>query len=155
MAEVTSIEKNGLSVIQNGQRWHSRLACWIKDSVRSFFSPLRKNTRNTAWDQLSADLRKDDTIQLGNKELAQIKIERWQKKGVPLRIVHIRQLLRQLDKNFDYQALGVSVKSVLLSDPEFPDGAPIGLPLPNFRLPTDGAEVNLKIQDSSYMGTDI
>ncbi len=101
LAEVTEIKNNEFMVTQNGQRWHSRLACWIKDSTSSFFSPLRKNATNTAWGQLSDDLSKDETIEEDSKQLTQTKIGRWQKKGVPLRILHVRQLLRQVGKDFD------------------------------------------------------
>ncbi len=155
LAEVTHIEKKGLAVIQHGQCWRNRLACHIKDSVRSFFSPLRKNTLNTAWEQLSHDLDGDTSIQSDRKQLALKKIKRWQKKGVPLRILHIRQLLRQLDKDFGYQALGVPVRSLLVLNPESPDETFIGLPLPDFRLPKDGELVEVIIQDSTYMGTNI
>ncbi len=145
LAEVTEIKNKEFTVYQHGQHWHSRLACWIKDSVRSFFSPLRKNTRNTAWDQLSADLRKDDNIQPDNKELAQIKIERWQKKMVPLRVLHIRQLLRQLDKNFDSQAAGVSVKSTLI--PKRASLSEARICSAWNRLPTDGDRFDIEILD--------
>ncbi len=97
LAEVTEIKNNEFMVTQNGQHWHSRLACWIKDRTSSFFSPLRKNATNTAWGQLSEDLSKDETIEKDSKQLAQIKIKRWQKNGVPLRVLHVRRLLRQLD----------------------------------------------------------
>ncbi len=109
LAEVTRIDNKKFIVYQHGQRWHSRLACWVKDSVRSFFSPLRKNTPNTVWEQLSYDLGSDASIQNKSRQLAQTKIERWQKKGVPLRILHLRQLLRQLDEDFDSRAVAVAV----------------------------------------------
>ncbi len=103
LAEVTRIGDKDFAVVQHGQRWHNRLSCWIKDSVRSFFSPLRKSTPNEAWERLSADLGGDTSIETDDKLLAQTKIKRWQKEGVPLRILHVRQLLRQMNEQFDSQ----------------------------------------------------
>ncbi len=100
LTEVTGIDNQEFTVIQHGQRWHSRLSCWIKDSARSFFSPLRKNTTNAAWEQLGQDLSEDGAIDTNEKQLAQTKIKRWQKEGVPLRVLHVRQLLRQVDQDF-------------------------------------------------------
>ena len=100
LTEVTGINNQQFTAIQHGQHWHSRLSCWIKDGVRSFFSPLRKNATNTAWEQLGQDLSKDGAIDTNKKQLAQTKIKRWQKEGVPLRVLHVRQLLRQVDQDF-------------------------------------------------------
>ncbi len=103
LAEVTSIRDHEFTTAQHGQRWHSRLVCWIKDSTRSFFSPLRKNNPNDAWQGLSFDLMADDTISEYNKTLAKRRIKRWQKGGVPLRKLHVIRLLRQLDEDFASQ----------------------------------------------------
>ncbi len=103
LAEVTNIHDQKFETVQHGQRWHSRLACWIKDSTRSFFSPLRKNNPNKAWRELSRDLGKDTTISEESKDLAQRRIVRWQKGGVPLRKLHVMRLLRQLDESFASQ----------------------------------------------------
>ncbi len=142
LAEVTRIGDKEFTVVQHGQRWHNRLSCWIKDSVRSFFSPLRKSTSNEAWEQLGADLSGDESIEQNNKQLAQAKIERWQKKGVPLRILHVRQLLRQVDTDFGSQASGLPVKSTLFTPREFVVG----------HSARDGERLDLKIQDSTQTG---
>ncbi len=147
LAEVTDIQDKELTVTQHGQCWHSRMACWIKDSTRSLFSPLRKNTANTAWEQLSRDLNGDTSIGEDGKKRAQAKIQRWQKKGVPLRKLHVRQLLRQIGEDFNPPIVGASVKGTLF--PKKPrDRAHEGLPLES-RLPEDGEQVIMLIVGSA------
>ncbi len=110
LAEVTSIRDKGFTAVQHGQRWHNRLACWIKDSARAFFSPLRKNTpRNTAWDRLSEDFYGDKNINAKKKDFAEMKIKKWRKEGGTLRVSHIKKLLRQLNDNSETLATDVQV----------------------------------------------
>ncbi len=145
LAEVTNIQDREITVTQHGQNWHTRMACWIKDGTRSLFSPLRKNTTNEAWARLSHDLSEDTSIGEDGRARAQAKIERWQKKGVPLRKLHVRQLLRQMDKDLNPQTVDASVKSTLFPG-KFLGEAHGGLPLKS-HLPDDGDRVVMLIGD--------
>ncbi len=147
LAEVSNIKNKEFTVYQHGQHWSNRLSCHINDSVRSLFSPLRKRTTsNEAWTQLKQDLCTDQSIQGDRRISALKKIEKWQKKGVPLRILRVRQLLRQLDKDFDSQAISVSVKSTLI--PRTAIYAEAEICSKRKRLPMDGDRFDIGIPDS-------
>ncbi len=145
LAEVTNIQDKELTVTQHGQHWHNRLACWIKDSACSLFSPLRKSTVNTAWARLSRDLNNDTSIEEDGKARAQAKIERWQRKGVPLRKLYVRQVLRQIDKDFNHQTVNASVRGTMF--PKKASGRALeGLPM-KWNSPDDGDQVVMLIRD--------
>ncbi len=149
LAKVISIRDESIHVSQRGQRWHSRLACWIKDSTCSLFSSLRENTADETetWNRLSRDLNEDTSIGVDGKVRAQAKIERWQSKGVPLRKLHVRQILRQLDENSDPQTVGVSLKNLWLFRGTADTGKQFGLTELNDRPPMDRDIVALDLAD--------
>ncbi len=150
LAEVLYIKDQRFGVSQRGQCWHSRLACWIKDSACSLFSSLRKNTADEtkAWNRLSKDLREDASIEESSKLLAQAKITKWQRNGVPLRKLHVRQILRQLDENLDPQTVGVSLKNLWLHRGTPDPGEQFGIMTEmNDLLPVDGDGVILDLAD--------
>ncbi len=101
-AEITSIEPKSLKLIQRGSSWHGRLACWVKDNVSPLFRRKSQsadvtNYKSKVLRQFSADVLLDTSINAGTRKRITQKVASLAQSGIPVRVKHLKQLLKKVD----------------------------------------------------------
>ncbi len=101
-AEITNIGSKSLELIQRGSSWHGRLACWVKDNVSPLFRRKSQsadvtNYKSKVLRQFSADVLLDTSINAGTRKRITQKVRSLAQSGIPVRVKHLKQLLKKID----------------------------------------------------------
>ncbi len=100
-AEITSIEPKSLELIQRGSSWHGRLACWVKDNVSPLFRRKSQSEdgkyKSKVLQQFGKDVLLDTSINVGTRKRITQKVARLDQSGIPVRMKHLRRLLKKID----------------------------------------------------------
>ena len=97
-AEITNIGKESLQVTQRGSNWHGRLVCWVKDNVSPMFRrrsrPSEEGFKSPVLKQFGKDVESDTSIETEAKTAILNRASRLDASGVPVRVKHLRKLLK-------------------------------------------------------------
>ena len=100
-AEITNIGSKSLELIQRGSSWHGRLACWVKDNVSPLFRRKSKSEdgeyKSKVLRQFGADMLADTSIDEKVKKSITQKVRSLDQSGIPVRMKHLKQLLKKID----------------------------------------------------------
>ena len=97
-AEITNIGSQSLQITQRGNSWHGRLVCWVKDNVSPMFRKQSRSPKSgfnsPVLQKLSEDIGLDHSMGEDARTAILDRVSRLDASGVPVRVKHLRKLLK-------------------------------------------------------------